>query len=459
MRAALVLSLSLAATAVAGCGSSGVPPMRARHVVLTTALAGSVEDIALAGFIEDRHATLIRFSDLKRDLAQLVLELRRLDPAFVTVVLKGDQLDVNAAYAFYEAAASLDPDPFADFLYGFVPYDNVKTIERFVKSVRVADFKREKLLIAAAVYESAGENAVTKEALPWASGLQVTTLRVKPDDWSFVKANNTQVELANLLLFNGPVEPAGELKLENQVVVCAVPGAAGTVPARAGATALPYKLIHQGAVAVLGSLDSEGGAPLARAEFDRLVAAGLPLGAVVKATWDEAILALGGTDELPRREPGKPDPAEIARHPREYGAMARILIGDPSLEPFSRRASPALAAANSFEKMDASNNVLTVATFVVDQPAMASAFLDPYTLDNGVFADRVHLLVDLPPTTRETVADLASSELDGTQVAARVNAQAFESFAGRCVCHVIVGGSPDALRKKGLTLVVNVRRK
>jgi hypothetical protein len=458
MRSALVLALLLAA-GLPGCGGGNVPEMRARHVVVTTAVAGSVEDLALKGFVDDRHATLIRFSDLKRDLAQITLELRRLDPAFVTVVLKGDQLDVNAAYAFYEAAASLDPDPFADFLYGFVPYDNAKTIERFVKSVRIADFKREKLLIAAAVYESAGENAVTKEALPWASGLQVTTLRVKPDDWSFVKANNTHVELANLLLFNGPVEPAGELKLESQVVVAAVAGAASTVPARAGATALPYKILHQGAVAILGSLDSEGGAAVARAEFDRLVAAGLPLGAVVKASWDEAILALGGRATLPRREPGRPEPPEVARHPREYGAMARVLIGDPSLEPFSRRSSPALAAANSFEKMDASNNVVTVATFVVDQPAMSSAFLDPYTLDNGVYADRVHIVVDLPAVTREAVADLASSELDGAQVAARVNAQAFESFAGRCVCHLLVGGAPEALRKKGLTFTVNVRRR
>ncbi len=459
-RVVFSLSLFLSLTLSSACGSTPSQSIRSRHIVLATTPEGSMEDRPVVDYVEDRHATLIRFTDLARDLPQLRLELQRARPTFVTVILRADQLTTNNVFAFYEAAASLDPDPFADFCYGFVPYDTPATLAQWVKSVKIFDFRRDRVLIGAAIYEAAGENTARKETLPWASNLPLTTLRVKPDDWAFVKANNGSLELANLILLNGPAKPAMELKMESQVVVSALhlfpPHDAD--PNLPTSIKLATSLINRGAVAILGPMEGDS-ATVTRAEFDRCISSTGTLGAVIKRTWDAAILALGGKATLPRFEKGKPDPTEWQRHPRELAAMSRVLIGDPSMEPFTRACAAPVTLLNAFEKMEAGNVTTTVARVAVSQPDIASAFLDPYTLENGVFADGVHLVIELPPTTHEALADLASSELDTIGVAARVNAQAFESLDEKAYMHVLVGGAPDAFRKKNLTFTISIRRK
>ena len=453
-------TIALLAVLIPGCGSAPHQTIRSRHVILSTTPEGSIEDRAVVDYVEDRHGTLIRFTDLARDLPQLRLELQRAQPTFVTMILRADQLTTNNVFAFYEAAASLDPDPFADFCYGFVPYDSPATLVQWVKAVKIFDFRRERVLIGAAIYEGAGENSSRKETIPWASNLPVTTLRVKPDDVAFVKAHNTDLELANLLLLNGPAKPALELKMESQVVVSALPlfPAHDADPNLPTSIKLATALINRGAVAILGQMEGDA-ATVARAEFDRCAACTGTLGAVVKGTWDAAILTLGGKATLPRFEKGKPDPADWTRHPRELAAMSRILIGDPSMEPFTRASSAPVTLLNSFEKIEGNGTTTTIARVAVTTPDLSSAFLDPYTLDNGVFADGIHLVIELPPTTHEAVADLASSELDSVGVAAHVNAQAFESLEEKAFMHVLVGGAPDSFRRKNLTFTINIRRK
>jgi hypothetical protein len=447
----------LVAFALLGCGSTPTQSVLSRHVILTTTTQGTAEDRSVRDYVDDRHGTLIHFTDLARDLKALRLELQRMRPTFVTVILRAEQLTANNVFAFYEAAASFDPDPFADFMYGFVPYDSPATLAQWIKSVRIADFRRDKTLIAAAVYEAAGVDSSTKENLPWAANLPLTTVRAK--DAAFVKAHASDLELANVLLLNGPAAPVLDLKLDSQIVVSALPlfPPHDVDPNLPSSLKIATALLRQGAVAVLGPLEGDS-ATVARAEFDGCIGSRVPLGLIIKRTWDEAILALGGKATLPRFETNTPDPSDWSRHPRELAAMSRVLLGDPSMEPFTRSSQEAFTLTNSFEKLDESSHALTVARFTVSQPVIASAFLDAYTLENGIFADRLHLVAELPAVTHEAIADLVSSELDTVAVAARVNAQAFEAFEGKAYAHVIVGGAADSLRKKNLTITISVKR-
>jgi hypothetical protein len=94
--------------------------------------------------------------------------------------------------------------------------------------------------------------------------------------------------------------------------------------------------------------------------------------------------------------------------------------------------------ADTFEKLDASNQTILVARVAIDHVDSASAFA----------GDRVVVVVPLPRETREAVAEI---EGEG-----RLLGQAYERFEDRAALHVVVGGD---LRKPNLTVTLNIRRK
>ncbi len=402
----LLTVVLLAAVFAPGCGSTDIPAVTARHVVATTTATGSPEDRAVASFAEDRHAILVHFNDLTADLAFLAGTVREHRPSYMTIVLPAKQLTADAAVAFYEMAAALDADPFADFLYGFVPYDSSATVDRWVKAVRIADFRREKMLLHAATLEPAEEDSFAVQHLPWAANLPLSVVKAKTD--AGVRSRAKEIERAQLLLLRGPAKPALELQPESQVVVTSLP----LLPLATG-------LLARGALAVIGGLDGDS-AGAAHAEFEDALVRHDDLGFVVKRSWDEAVVRRGD------------------RPLREIPAMTRVLVGDCSRQPFTRDSKPAVRIADTFEKLDASNQTILVARVTVDHVDSASAFA----------GDRIVVVVPLPRETRE-----ASAEIEGD---GRLLGQAFERFEDRAALHVVVGGD---LRKPNLTVTLNIRRK
>lgn len=65
---------------------------------------------------------------------------------------------------------------------------------------------------------------------------------------------------------------------------------------------------------------------------------GLPLGEVIKSTWDDVFLAAEGELRLDLPVPGEPHPSGEAV--MQGGGANRLLIGDPALRPFSRTPDP-----------------------------------------------------------------------------------------------------------------------
>jgi hypothetical protein len=456
MRAALAGALLLA-----GC-SGTLPDTVYRHLVLTTTRPDTVEDRAVHDFARRRHADVLRFDDLERDAARLRAELQHAAPAYVTVVLRAEQLHANAAWAFYEVASSIDPDPFADFVYGFVPYDSPATVARWLKSVEIADFRKERTLTSVAVLEGGAESGVARDTLPWAAGLARATIRVKPGDDAFLAANWTEVGAADMLVLDRSIDSidVAKWRFDSQFVFAALPGSAsagvawkdGRLVATNPDKALALRLMKAGSPAVIASLEADLPA-FARAEMDHAVARQTMAGAAVKHTWDLAVLARPAKASLPRHAEG----ALAAVGPAE-AALARVLLGDPTLRPLQRRASPAASCTNAFEKAEPSGLVV-MATYTVEHPTLASAFLDPFHAEGGVMADRVHVRHELAADAADAAADLVSSELDGQPVAARIVAQAFERYEGRAFLHVVVGGAPGALAKKGLAFTLRISRR
>lgn len=96
-------------------------------------------------------------------------------------------------------------------------------------------------------------------------------------------------------------------------------------------------MLEAGAVAYLAPIAANHGySTLNEIEFALLH--GASLGETIKSTYDDVFLAAGGALKLDFREPGKPHRDTEAV--MQGGGANRILIGDPSLAPFTKTAHP-----------------------------------------------------------------------------------------------------------------------
>jgi hypothetical protein len=197
-------------------------------------------------------------------------------------------------------------------------------------------------------------------------------------------------------------------------------------------------------------------------EMEFLTCHGVPLGDVIKHTYDGVVLGAGG--KLPALEPlagGSPAPAWTPADVMLKGTAARILLGDPALIVCDACVAPPLSVHNI-----AAGKTLRV-TATVSNPDLKSTFTDTYANDlnpQAPFNDRALVVVDLPAGWDTVSAvEVASVQAQGRPIPHRLVGYAFERDAGRQRLHVQLdvpaqGFQQSALRASGATLELVVRR-
>lgn len=468
--------LALAVSASLSCAApAAAPATRTDHVVVSLIPPNTPEDRLLREFAVARRAEVVRTLSIVQDRAFLLGEFRRLRPEFVTIFVPAAQLDANTAFAMQDLAAAVDEDLFTDFAYGFVPVVDARMLGRWWQAVKIAEYRDDKRLFKSVWIDMATVSDENLERLEWASGLPRKTVRVTPGDLKWLRDHQKDIEEADLLLLTGQGNNSGvygglsvsdvdRLKLDSQVAFLGVPGSGVVGPyfAEAAGTArrgvaqpeqcLALAFFRQGAVAVLAPLD-EDDPSTAKAELDLATLSNAPLGHVIKRQYDAArCVRTLKAEPLPVREDGRETPGEFKRQSRVLQVLARVLLGDPSMQPFHRPAQDPVRAEPAFERRGPDGRPEIVARYVVEHPEARHAFLDPIT-----GKDRLHIRHDLPAGTREAFADLDSVELDGKKVPAKILGQAVEEWEGRARLHIVVGGEAGTLARRGLAVTLAVR--
>jgi hypothetical protein len=465
------------ALAVLSCGGPGTSPGGAPavdHVVLSFLVPGSPEDRLAAdyGRFRNAHSEIVRSSGPGGH--RLLSDLRRLRPRFVTVFVPADRLDASFAWTFQDLAASVDPDPFTDFAYGFVPVADLALLQRWLQSLRVAEGRLDRRLIKSVQLETAAIADERVERLEWAGGLPRMRLDVVAGDRVRLLEVAHHLSGADLLLVSGPggpegveggltAEDAGLLNLDGTVAFLGVPrsAAVGTTLEIAGgriarrrvdpARSLAAALFRRGALAVFAPLDDDG-PESARIELEAATLCSEPLGMVMKRTYD-AVRAVRGAPWPPFQE-GDSVPDEYAAAPRPFRAAARVLLGDPSIQPFVRETQPPVRFDGRSEQESTDGARIEVIRYTVTQADAAQAFLDP--IGGG---DRIHLRHPVSWGTDARVARLASVDAAGSPVQARLTGQAVEAWEGTRFLHVVIAAEAGALRRPDATLTLHVAPK
>ncbi len=464
------LASALLLTALAACAGPGAaPPTALEHVVVSFLPEGTGDDRVIREYAQSRRAELLRARSLDADRAFLLDALRKRRPEFATFFVPAAAFDSDFALGVQDLAAAIDPDPFTDVSYGFVPVVDSRLLARWWQAVKVADYRGDKRLFRVSSMEMAPVSEESVERLEWASGLPRKSIRLQPGDSKWIADHVKDLEESDLVLVSGPgshdgvlggLDPAtiSRLRLDSQVVFLGVPRSATVAvstpaadPARREtvdpARSLAVSYLRQGAVALLAPLDDDSGAA-ARAEFDFAILSSAPLGHVVKRTLDSArLLRTLRAEPLPMKTPGRPVPGEYARQPRVLAALSRVLIGDPSSTPFHRptqqpvRTETGPVSGRRFE-----------ARFRVVHPEARHLFSDP--CGDG---DLLLLRVPLPPGSDRATADLRAVEIDGTRASASIAGQAFEDWDGKPWLVVALGAANGVLARRDLQVILDVR--
>ncbi|MBI4565799.1 MAG: hypothetical protein HY716_14010 [Planctomycetes bacterium] len=120
--------------------------------MLTFVPPGTPEDRIIQDYARlcDAHIHLMHRSSLSQRRGNILSDLRRLRSRFVTVFVPTEMLDANFAFEFQDLAASLDADLFTDFAYSFVPVANDALLQRWVKSLKIADHRLDRRFVSTA---------------------------------------------------------------------------------------------------------------------------------------------------------------------------------------------------------------------------------------------------------------------------------------------------------------------
>jgi hypothetical protein len=455
---------------LASCGPTRTEEVVPRYAVLTSLPV----DHPLRRFAEDlarrRYGTVVEFNRLDSALGRL----RALQPSYVAVVIRPEELDANFQLSLFELSCRLDGDPFPDFAWGYFLAADAASLERQIQTVRGAEARVDRRLLRLAHLEpGAAESRASTVDLEWATRLPCRVVSVKEGDLEFLHKNHPSLMEADVLILEGEGSPEGIrglppgearlLKLDNTAVFsgASYTGAAGPVFETVGDTVarrpVPHDrtfvrtILQSGAVALFAPLHRTLPG-LAAFEWAGAILYDAPYGESMKRTYDLAILSSGyATPTVGRFVDGRTAPT--GHDTPGFLAMTRVLYGDPLIYPPTRPAIGPVALDPPVDGEDAQGQRTRTFRVRVVSPDCAPFFTDPFS--GG--PQRVYLRLPCPAGTRKAFAETRTCELDGKKVRGFIESQALELWRGETILHVLMRG--DDLARKDLRIELSVRLK
>ncbi len=465
-------SLLLLAALAASCGPARYAEIVPRYAVLTSIPPGSPMYRSAEWLARHRYGTIVDFTSLDRDASAVLSRLRGLQPSFVAVMIRPEELDANFQLTLFELSCRLDADPFPDFAWGYFLARDPAFLERQMQTVRGADAKIDRRLYRLTHLEpGAAESRSSRADLDWATRLPCRLISVKAGDMEFLHKHTPDLQETDFLVLDGEGSPEGPrglpleevrlLKLDNVAVFsgASYTGAAGAAfeTLGDGIARRPIPPDRSFAQAVLAAGAPALFAPLHRTdpgltafEWAGAILYDAPLGEAMKRTYDLAALSSGyASPVVGRFVDGRTAPT--GHDNPAFMALTRVLYGDPVLQPFARPTVGPLSQDGPVDAEDDKGRPVRHLRWRVVSPDCAPFFTDPFL---GL-KQRIYLRAPCPPDTRKAYAELKACEFQGQKVPAFIESQALEHWRGEAFVHVLIRG--DNLARKDLQVNLSVR--
>ncbi len=338
--------------------------MREDYVIATNLPESDEYYQAVRKLQEHRNAkTVARFAG--RNLEPLFAELKRLQPRFVTFVLRPGDIDLNLNYEILERASALDDDPFVDFGHGFITGKSAKAALALVENIIRAETNP-----AGHPHSGVDFGPVTVEedrafdsTRPHHGSFRMTTFQHSTK--GFPESAKDLLNGVGLARYWGHGMPEGvcdgltAAQAKNLDTWPAVifggacyTGVCGTTfdkslgkPTCAARVIAPEEsfclnLLASGCTGFFAALDPDHGITAGQ-EMQHLMETGCELGAAMAYSYGLITLAGGEMKgKFHRLEDGKPQPSKIGVGTNKYfeimrhGAACRALFGDPAFKPY-----------------------------------------------------------------------------------------------------------------------------
>ncbi len=440
-----------------------------RYAVLATFGPESPMYPAVERLARRRFGRVLSFRTLEEDAGRLREWLAEVDPAYVAVVLRPEELDPNFHLAFFEMSCRLDPDPFPDFAWGYFLAADPASLRKQIDTLEYAEARVEHRLLRMTHFEpGALESSESALRIAWATGLACRVISIKAGDRESWRRNIAAVEQTDFLLLGGEGGPEGiaglprddveRLRLDSSVVFSGASrtGAAGAVFETSGDVvrrrnvppekSFAHALLLHGAVAAFAPLDFTNPALIAFEWSDAILSGG-PLGGTLKRSYDLSVLSAGAAaPSFERFREGERPPA--GRDAPLFLAATRVLYGDPLFLPSARDHAPPVETIGATRSEDAKKRPVLTLTDKVGAPDCHPYFADPFSSDQRIY--RRYLL---PPGTR----GLEGARLEARPAPARLAAFAFEEWRGRPYAHVLIRGKDLAREDQVLEIALTLR--
>ncbi len=437
-------------------GEGAPPKASAGRLVFLTALGDSADWGEVVNILAAARQPegIVRFSWDRLDGA--FEKLRRVEPEFVIVFSRPEDLDVNRHFEFLERASQLDSDPFVDFSFGYVtaasPTEGLAFSRNVVRAAGKAYPKRILEFGPGQANEFTGFGA---DRL--AKDFKSARLSHKSPEWAFEKhaddfsgcgilkawghgmpdgvsdglktshVRSARLDLLPSLYFSGPC-------------YCGVTGRwfepdGGAVAAREvkPLDSFALALIARGATAVFAGLDPDRGETNEQ-ELETLLTSGCPLGEAVKSTYDD--VALGYRREpfaLGRYEPGKSRPDSRILDTMLLGGACRVLLGDPTVRPYKKAMEPA------WRTSVASTKTALIVTAEANEPVTQRWYAVNVFHSDGGWTHQVRITIELEPEQAKGLRALKDVSFlrDGKSLATIYSTAGIERFLGKTRLHLL----------------------
>jgi hypothetical protein len=449
------------------------------YVILTNLAPEDPYYVSVSILQKHRNAQIVKFNP--GSVSSILDEIRTISPGFVCLVIKPESLDINLIYDIFDLSTRLDNDPFPDFAYGVITGSTADKARAFVENIIRAEkdynsVPRKLLLFG----PSNNSTADDKSAFAWVQKWQHIRLLHKPGAFPEEKLNELTNQGIIRFLGHGSPESVDKSLSYTQLrgldlypaIVFAGPCFSAVankyykwecgdkiVSAKsvAGEKSLALQFIAHGVTAYLGAMHENSCISAAR-EMEDVLATGAPLGIVMKHTYDTLIMANNGKKPVfPRLHDGEKIPDENAVDFQINRAAARILLGDPAYQPFSRSAPMPIKTTVS----NASTGIKVKVQ--VNEPRMRFYFTDVFhnllcTCDSA--DDMLYFRVELPDDFSKDYFVLhneTNCSLDNVKHGRLLWTE--EYWVNKRYLHIQIGFTHDSIDKKGQEFYFQVKEK
>ncbi len=407
-----------------------------RVVVLTNFAASDPMWKALDRWRDARKAETVKF--VGDDIRTAADALRKIGPEFVALAVSPETVDINFHLDVLELCRELDADPMPDFHFGYLtarsPDDLSKFCERILEKEAAGGTR------AAVTMPSATgrEFDVLDFALHFGHGLPTEVVNA---------ASAAQISAYSLgttpVVFSGACFNA---VLSRSYHPCAYQMVFLAPESYVANRLVSLAWVHAGATGFLASLEGDRG-EMAMTEWEYFRETAAPLGEVIGQQYRLAFTSLAATyGGFPRYRVG------VAKRMGFYdvmlrGAVARLLIGDPSCKPLKLPLSQPTTASTFALAPDGKNATATVDVLRFEQGDFLNYLPDH---GDGTFGWRVTARIALPETlsgrleSLKTTVDLTSNAVPFSRSMAR-----YEVWGGRRFVNVQVEGRDGRLAQAG----------